>query len=307
MRGNLEGVGAVLRDENGFIKVISIIPGSPAAKQGMLQAEDIILQVAEKGADPVDITDMRPDDAARLIRGAKGTEVFLAVKKPDGTKKVIPITRDVVQIEDTYGKGTVQTIINLNKNLRPSKAKEIGDLGVLKLTIQKFYRITGGGTQNKGVVPDIVLPSLFRHLKSGEKYLEYSLPWDQIRPAEYTPFNGRPIDLDMIRKKSLGRVKDDPGLQTIVKEVRMADERSKKTSVSLNLADMRQKRDEAREEQKKLSARFGNNQAGLYDDERMESADGKDGKNDDISNWQEGLKKDPYVGEAENIIVDMKR
>ena len=56
MRGNLEGIGALLREENGFIKVVSIIPGSPSAKQGMLQAEDTLLEVAEKGADPIDIT-----------------------------------------------------------------------------------------------------------------------------------------------------------------------------------------------------------------------------------------------------------
>ena len=88
MRGNLEGVGALLREENGFIKVVSIIPGGPSAKQGMLQAEDIILQVAEKeGANPVEVSGMRPSDAVRLIRGPRGTEVMLTVKKPDGTKK----------------------------------------------------------------------------------------------------------------------------------------------------------------------------------------------------------------------------
>jgi carboxyl-terminal processing protease len=107
MRGNLEGVGALLREENGFIKVVSIVPGSPSAKQGMLQAEDTLLEVADKGLAPVDISDMRLRDAVRLIRGPKGTEVRLTVKKPDGTKKVIPIIRDVVQLEDTFVKDTV--------------------------------------------------------------------------------------------------------------------------------------------------------------------------------------------------------
>ena len=395
---------------------------------------------------------MRPGDAARLIRGAKGTEVLLTVKKPDGIKKVIPIVRDVVQIEDTfvkdtlldapdggkigyilipsfyrdfdkpdsaeearnatddtrkaiedlkknnlegiildlrndgggsladavdiaglflksgpvvqvkdstgeirvlndddaaihysgplvvlvnkfsasaseivaaalqdykravivggehtYGKGTVQTIINLNKNLRPSMAKEIGDLGVLKLTIQKFYRITGGSTQYKGVEPDIVLPSLFRYLKSGERYLDYSLPWDQIRPAQYTPFNRKPVDLEMIRKKSLGRVEHDPGLRTIAKEAEKANQRSKQTTVSLKLADMRQKMDEVREDRKKLSAQFGDDPTGLGEDDQPEASGKEDVKKDDMPDWKEKLKKDPYVGEARNIIVDMQR
>ena len=314
MRGNLEGIGGTLREENGFIKVISIIPGSPSANKVCSQAGDTILEVAEKGADPIDITNMRLSDAVRLLRGPKGTEVRLTARKPDGTKEIIPIIRDVVQMEATFvkytvidapdggkigyilipsfyrdfkktkdgddarnatddtrkaienlkktklegiildlrndgggslidavniaglfiksgpvvqvkdsngkirvlndddanieysgplvvlvnqfsasaseivaaalqdykravivggehthGKGTVQTVVNLNKNVRASNSKEIGDVGALKVTIQKFYRITGGSTQYKGVVPDIVLPSLFQHLKSGEK------------------------------------------------------------------------------------------------------------------------------------------
>jgi carboxyl-terminal processing protease len=143
MRGNLEGVGAILRDENGLIKIVSIIPGSPAAKQGMLQAEDIILQVAEKGADPVDITGMRPGDAARLIRGAKGSEVLLTVKKPDGTKRVIPIIRDVVQIEDAFVKDTVLD------------APDGGKIGYI--LIPGFYRDfdkTGSGAEARNVTDD---------------------------------------------------------------------------------------------------------------------------------------------------------
>ncbi len=452
MRGSLEGIGAVLREENGFIKVVSIMPGSPAAKQGMLQAEDTLLQVEEKGADhPVDITDMRLRDAVQLIRGAKGTEVRLTVKKPDGTMVVIPIIRGVVQIEGTfvknavidapdggkigyilipsfyrnidkekkgeearnatndtrkaikdlkknklegiildlrndgggsladavdiaglfiksgpivqvkdssgqirvlnddddsieysgplvvlvnkfsasaseivtaalqdykravivggehtYGKGTVQTVINLNKTIRPSESKKIGDLGALKVTIQKFYRITGGSTQYKGVVPDIVLPSLFRYLKSGEKYLDYSLPWDQIRPAEYSPFNSKPIDIDLIRKKIMQRVKHDPGLQAIAEEALITKERTKDTAVSLRLADMRQRFEETRMERKKLSALLPNYKTGLGDDDQAE-AEGKDTKKSSIPDWKEQIKRDPYVGEAKHIIVDMAR
>jgi carboxyl-terminal processing protease len=81
-------------------------------------------------------------------------------------------------------------------------------------------------------------------LKSGEKYLDYSLPWDQIRPVKYTPFKGKPIDLDTIRKRSLQMSEHDPGLQTIAEEAKKADERSKHTAVSLKLADMHQKMEE---------------------------------------------------------------
>lgn len=86
MRGSLEGIGALLREEDGYIKVVNIIPGSASARQGMLQAEDIILEVAQGDEDPVEITDMRLRDAVRLIRGPKGAEVRLTVKKLTGPK-----------------------------------------------------------------------------------------------------------------------------------------------------------------------------------------------------------------------------
>ena len=84
--------------------MVRIIPGSAAERQGDLQAEDTILSVAEKGEEPVDITDMRIREAVSYIRGPKGTEVILTVQKPDSAKKVISIVRDVVQIEETYVK-----------------------------------------------------------------------------------------------------------------------------------------------------------------------------------------------------------
>ena len=448
MRGNLEGIGGSLREENGFIKVVNIIPGSPAAKQGMLQIGDIILEVAEKGADPVDITNMRLNDAVRIIRGPKGTEVRLTVKKPDGTKEVIPIIRNVVQIEDTFvkdtvmdapdggkigyilipsfyrdfksakdgdtarnatadtrkaiaalnktnleglildlrndgggslvdavdiaglfiksgpivqvkesngtirvlndddknieysgplvvlvnqfsasaseivaaalqdykraiivggepthGKGTVQAVINLNKNLLPPQSKEIGDVGALTVTIEKFYRVTGQSTQYKGVAPDIVLPSLFQQVKSGEKYLDYSLPWDRIKPVKYTPFSsGKLMDLDMLRKRSMQRVQRDPGLQVIAVEAAKADERNKQTSISLRLTDMRQKVEEAREERKRFSALFRNYRTGVDGDEQP-------GVGEEVkpTDWQEQIKQDPFIGEAKKIIVDMRK
>ena len=107
MRGSLEGIGALLREDDGFIKVIRIIPGSASARQGSLKAEDIILQVAQEGEEPVDITDMRLRDAVRLIRGPKGKAVILTVKRSDGVTEVIKIVRDVVQIEETFVKSTV--------------------------------------------------------------------------------------------------------------------------------------------------------------------------------------------------------
>ena len=107
--GTLEGIGAQLREDDGFIKVSEIVPGSASWKQKELEPEDAILKVAQGSGEPVDVVGVSIDEAVKLIRGKKGTEVRLTVKKADGRIKVIPIVRDVVILEETYAKVAVIT------------------------------------------------------------------------------------------------------------------------------------------------------------------------------------------------------
>lgn len=445
MRGSLEGIGALLREEDGFIKVVRIIPGSASARQGRLEAEDIILQVAEAEGEPVDVTDMRLRDAVRLIRGPKGTEVRLTVKKHDGVKEVIPIVRDVVQIEETFvksgvidgpdksktgyllipsfyrdfsrngspggrnssddtrreleklkeqgvssiildlrnngggalvdaveitgmfidygpvvqvktsngnvrilrdeeygvvwegplvvlvnkfsasaseivagalqdygravimggaythGKGTVQTIVDLNENIPLLHLRKYDDLGALKVMIQKFYRVTGGSTQYKGVEPDIVLPSLLAHVESGERYLEHSLPWDSIDSVEYEK-TGKNLDIETIRKKSQARVENDEAFDIIREEIEKAGERASQTVISMNIDDMRAKREEARMSRKKLGNFYGR-----YDEESENDDKGDQNLSSEErkKKWLEEAAKDPYVVEAGRVAADI--
>lgn len=104
MSGKLEGIGATLTTKDGYIKVSKIIAGSASWKQGDLEAGDLITAVAQGDSTPVDVVNMRLDKAVQLIRGPKGSEVRLTVKKVDGTSVIIPIIRDVVVIEETYAK-----------------------------------------------------------------------------------------------------------------------------------------------------------------------------------------------------------
>jgi carboxyl-terminal processing protease len=449
MRGSLEGIGALLREEDGYIKVVRIIPGSASARQGRLGAEDIILAVGEKDEEPVEVTDMRLRDAVRLIRGPKGTEVRLTVKKPAGNKDIIPIIRDVVQIEEafvkhtvlevdgkkfgyilipsfyrdfeksrtaaggrnstddtraaildlkkqgidglvldlrnngggslvdavdiaglfiaggpvvqvknsyglkrilddddaalvyggplvvlvnqfaasaseivaaalqdyqravivggrhTHGKGTVQTIIDLNENIPLLHLKRYEDLGALKATIQKFYRINGGSTQYRGVEPDIVLPSLFAHLESGEQYLDYSLPWDQDEPAEYEKYTDKITNLDKIIERSRKRVAQSEGLQLIQEEAVRSAERSKQTQLSVNLDSMRAKREEERQAREKVGSHYNLLQGDQGDDSDDISPEPAGDVSADGVDWVEELKNDPYVTEAEMIINDL--
>ncbi len=124
--GTLEGIGARLSPEGEFTKVVSIIPGGPAWKQKELEANDLIVKVTQKGEEPVDVTDMHIDDVVGMIRGKKGTEVLLTVKKVDGTYKDIPIIRDVVIIDESYAKSAIL-----------SYKDEIDKIGYIKLP--QFY------------------------------------------------------------------------------------------------------------------------------------------------------------------------
>ena len=107
MSGQLEGIGAQLQERDGFIRVTSIVPGSPSYLQGELEEGDLILKVAQENGTPVDITDTRIDEAVKLIRGKKGTKVILNIKKLNGLIKDITIVRDVVVLEETYAKSAV--------------------------------------------------------------------------------------------------------------------------------------------------------------------------------------------------------
>lgn len=109
MAGKFFGIGAQLREDEGRIKIVSIVTGSPSWKQGQLKADDVILKVAQGDQEPVDIGGFAVDEAVTLIRGNKGTEVRLTVKSVDGTTKVVSLLRDEIKLDDTFAKSAVIT------------------------------------------------------------------------------------------------------------------------------------------------------------------------------------------------------
>jgi len=140
MSGQLEGIGAQLQEKDGYIKVTRIVPGSASYRQGELEEGDMILKVAQATDAPVDVVDMRLDEAVKLIRGKKGTEVRLTIKKISGQIKEISIIRDIVVLAETYAKSAILQ-------------NETGDkIGYIKLP--KFYadfNKTGGRSAAKDV------------------------------------------------------------------------------------------------------------------------------------------------------------
>lgn len=117
MSKTLEGIGAQLRAEEEYTRVISIIVGGPAWKGKQLEADDLIMAVAQGDGEPVDVNGMVIDDVVDMIRGKKGTEVRLTVKKKDGSKEVIAIERDVVIMEEGYAKSTLLTSPDNNEKM----------------------------------------------------------------------------------------------------------------------------------------------------------------------------------------------
>src|SRR5690606_6840037 len=100
----------------------------------------------------------------------------------------------------TYGKGTVQNVIDLNQFVR---GNSMGDLGALKTTTQKFYRINGGSTQREGVYSDIIMPDRYAYLEMGERDSENAMPWDKIDAASFTRFNN---NFDLVIANSKDRI-----------------------------------------------------------------------------------------------------
>ena len=144
----------------------------------------------------------------------------------------------VVGERSTFGKGTVQNIIQLPQGL-----------GALKTTVAKFYRPGSHSTQNKGVVPDIVLPSLNNHLEIGESAQDYALPWDSIRKALFTPWDDLSAVLPTLEHRSKSRLKKKDGFQKLQKRVDEYVAHQKKKKV-ISLEDLRNQKAKQEKEQK---------------------------------------------------------
>jgi carboxyl-terminal processing protease len=430
MRGSLEGIGALLREDEGYIKVVSLIPGGAAQRQGQLESEDIILKVAEGNREPVDISDTRIRDAVSLIRGPKGSTVRLHIRKPDGSRRTIAIVRDTVQIKETFaraallempdgsrygylkipsfyrdftngkktarnvtddvrrelaklltkgigglvldlrnngggsltdavdttglfidqgpvvqirdseqkvevladeepgsiydgplivlvnkfsasaseilagalqdygraivlgsrhthGKGTVQAVIDLDSNLPLRNMEKYKPLGALKITVQKFYRVSGASTQYRGIEADIVLPDRFEAIKSGERHMDYSLPWDTIAATDYQPLTAS-FNLEQLQAASARRIATNPEFIRIAEQAERARRRLDDSRRSLQLADIRAERLELKDAV----------------DEMDQDQEKEDSPQDDAA-LQEALAKDAYVQESLHLLQDM--
>ena len=444
MSGKLEGIGARLLKKGIYTEIFELVSGGPAWKQGELEAGDIILEVAQGDKEPLDIVGMRLDDAIKFIKGKKGTEVRLTVKKKlDGSTKVISITRDVVELEETfvkstivekdgkkyglidlprfyidfsdtdardsakdmekeierlksenvsgllidlrnngggslktaieiaglfitegpvvqvkyrgqepvvkndvdpkmqwdgsvvvlvnelsasaseifaaamqdygraviiggnqtYGKGTVQSVIPIN-NFYPKYEK---DLGAIKMTIQKFYRVNGGSTQIEGVYSDIAMPDRYSYMKFGERDLDGALIWDRVPQAKYTKTNSYE-NFSNVVNNSKNRIASDSKFKLINEYAKWLKENQEDTSYSLNFNNFSKESKILEKASKKYSDAFKYESNLSFQSPKYElPLIKKDSVLADKRNaWHKNLSKDIYVAEALNVLKELK-
>lgn len=445
LSGSFFGIGASLQYDEGNIKVASVLTGSPAYKSGEIEVGDIIMKVAQGNEPPVDLTGYVVEDAVKLIRGQKGTEVRLTLKKKDGTLKTVSLIRDqivqdetfarsaviqngtskigyillpefyadfehangsrsavdvakevmklkqagvdgividlrnngggslndvvqmvglfiddgpVVQVRDregkptvlrdrdggvlysgplavmvnefsasaseifaaaiqdyhrgviigstsTYGKGSVQRSIGLDPQSNFMSTNS--DLGSLKLTLQKFYRINGGSTQLKGVTPDVVIPDQYEYLKLREKDNTNALPWDEISKATYKEWNGG-YNMQTVKDLSNQRINSSPSFSAIKQGTEWLSKQNDKV-YSLQLDKFQQEQKMIREAVKKMDTALKLSTPMditflPQDSTRFNSVD-KD-KQERYNLWLKNVSKDIYVDQAVKVIGDIR-
>ncbi len=442
--GKLQGIGALLLKKNDQIEISELISGGPAWRGKQLEKGDLVLKVAQGNGVPVDVVGMRLKEVVKKVKGPKGSEVRLTVKKTDGTIHVISIIRDIVEIEETYakssvveknglkygviylpkfyidfenkdgrdagkdialevdrlkkagvngivldvrddgggslstvvdiaglfiqngpivqvksprkekeilydtdkkiawdgplvimvnefsasaseilaaaiqdykrgiimgskqtyGKGTVQKVIDLNPFVRSST---FGDIGALKTTIQKFYRINGGSTQLEGVSSDIVMPDRYAYLKMGERDEENAMPWDKINPASYTLWNDTSrFNQAIINSKK--RIENNLQFQLIEENAKWIDSRSTENTYSLHMDKFKVAQNHIEETAKKFKPIFDyqNNLKFMSLPNEIEEFAKDPILKEKRDRWHESLSKDIYIEEALNVLDDLQ-
>ena len=210
----------------------------------------------------------------------------------------------VIGSKQTYGKGTVQNVFDLNRIVRNNTS---GDLGALKFTTQKFYRINGGSTQLEGVKSDVVVPDRYSYIDIGEKDQENPLAWDKIEPVEYE-FWPNYFDYNETIKKSKERMAENEHLKLIDENAKWIKKIRDEAVFSLNYDDYKEKLERNEEEAKRFES-LSDYKTNLtfnslpYERNLMEKDSVLKIKRE---RWHESLSKDVYVEEALNVLNDLK-
>jgi len=270
---------------------------------GLFIDQGPIVQVKEKGRQAQVLEDRYPGaewDGALVIIinefSASASEIMAAAMQDYGRAVIVGSS-------SSHGKGTVQRFLNLNQTLRN---KNLPDLGSVKLTIQKFYRINGDATQLKGVSSDVVLPDNYMYIKTGENENDYAMAWDQISSSKYET---KPLDAhNKAIKKSQVRVKKNETFNLIEENARRWELQRETNTFPLSLEAYKAQEVKEKKEGEKYEALNKIVINGFVvknipsDLALINSEESRVKRNEE---WIKGIAKDPYVYEALQIIEDL--
>lgn len=460
VNNELTGIGALLRSNEGYCQIVSLVPGGPADKSKQIKPGDKIIGVAQGEQETVDVVEMKLNKVVQMIRGELNTEVRLTIipaKSVDGSEtKVVSLIRDRIELKDqfskariislpdengrirrlgvltvpqyydnvatdtaallkrlekeqvegialdlrkngggilpeavaltglfipkgpvvqvqnyakqkkilededpstiydgplvvlvsqlsasaaeitaaalqdyqravivgdqsTHGKGTVQTLMELNRFKGTPEQS-----GMLKYTIQKFYRIAGGTTQKHGVTPDIILPSIYDYMELGEANLPRSLEPDSIDPASFEKVNHVPSNLPELSKISQERIAMDKDFQYVLDDIERYKEIKQRKTISLNEEDRSvEKQEEEDRNKRRRKERLARRFPGLKihritmdeirddqpavllfdgDDESFYDEPEETKDEDQSTDALENIEEDSYVGDDEDAL-----
>ena len=207
----------------------------------------------------------------------------------------------IIGSPQSFGKGTVQTFVDLNRFLNTND-----DFGSLKLTIQKFYRITGESTQRKGIESDIKMKDFFTYAEIGERYDEYALPWDKIPAVAYQPVNY--FSVAALQKRVETRLLNNKTYQLVQESAQWKENLDKEESISLKLSKFNEvmKTRKAQIEKFKALDKFNNGLKFTLNPDEVIRAKKDEAFAKKSENWVKNLKRDLYLQEAVTVIGEIK-
>lgn len=230
---------------------------------------------------------------------ASASEIFAAAMQ-DYNRAII------MGSEQTFGKGTVQRFLDLDRYLKP-EYRENEPFGTLKMTFQKFYRINGGATQLRGVRPDIILPDLYSHIITGERDENFAMPWDEVEPAIYQTWEKQNAYWDQIIAENQAEIDADQTFERINNQALALKDKREETAFSLSwenfesIMETRQKSNETFDDLFQIDEELtvvpftGQLEDALQDSVKMKL----------MNDWHESIQKDLYIAKALDVVADM--
>jgi carboxyl-terminal processing protease len=292
---NVEGIVMDLRD-NGGGSLETVVKMT-----GLFIDKGPVVQVKPAGGKAQILPDSDPKvqwDGPLVVMinnySASASEIFAAAIQ-DYNRGII------IGSKQSYGKGTVQNVFELNEFVR---GNQYGDLGALKTTTQKFYRVSGGSTQLEGVKSDIIMPDRFSFMETGEKDEKSALPWDKIEPAIYTPLD---LNFEKVIANSKKRIATNDNFNLISENAKWINDRKEDNSISLNYAAYKKEIADIESQTKKFKSleKYKNNLNFTSLPYELELMANDELLKEKRERWHAELVKDIYMTETLNVLTDL--